>query len=296
MSPVLPQGCLDYVVVLSQILLFLRAVSKDFVQIWEPVIDNHSVLRSWHVIKKLREIWVSQRRQQRENQLALLQVLKIELKLKFFFLSLTDHFDRGSRGFLSYYLHLQHAFHIYIRDMMLSVLTEVFQCTHESLLSESMIIFFKSKFPFPCSLPCCLQEKYKAAFQSCQNSISSQSVLLYIYSFTYQTPYLCSYFYHTPLDCLQVLLILAELHKYILNRCLFDQCILYSIWPSAPWICLPFPPKVANLGMYLPCLDILSCVPTTQSTGQYSYSYNPICIWYHRTVPFLLVIRWTVYL
>lgn len=44
MSPVPPQGYLDHVVVLPKMYLFPNAIWKDFVQIWEPVIDNYSTL------------------------------------------------------------------------------------------------------------------------------------------------------------------------------------------------------------------------------------------------------------
>lgn len=44
MSPVLPQGYLDHVVLLPKMFLLPSAVWKDFVQIWEPVIDNYSTL------------------------------------------------------------------------------------------------------------------------------------------------------------------------------------------------------------------------------------------------------------
>lgn len=44
MSPVPPQGYLDHVVLLPTMFLFPSTIWKDFVQIWEPVIDNYCTL------------------------------------------------------------------------------------------------------------------------------------------------------------------------------------------------------------------------------------------------------------
>lgn len=92
------------------------------------VIDDHTVIRSWYVIKTLREIWASQEQTQRENLLTPLQGLKIELKLQFFFPSLTDHWTEEAETFYP---------SVSIRNMPLAYTsgTCCLPCAHGQLLS-----------------------------------------------------------------------------------------------------------------------------------------------------------------